>query len=340
MAVAAPAVLRGRGAVFIWTSSRRQLSVVVTTGRWFTLVDMRNTTLPRLVALAGCCWFLAVPTPASADSSDVLHINEILHNPEGTDSPYEYVEMKGAPNAVIPAGTYLVFIEGDAATAGDVQNVFDLSGLTLGSNGFLVLLQGGSNVWNSQVNAAATKIVGSGTGWTGVAGWQADSAATDIENEAYTAFLITSATAPSLTLDIDANNDGTAEALPAAWTILDGVSADANTTLGAPELLYATAKFLDAEWVGRPTGDPSGMAQADWVGSAFANGTVQLNPALNETTEPTSYSGKVLNHIGSANFPLDPPAEVPEAPVTVMLAVTGAAVLGAGVMLGNRRRTA
>jgi hypothetical protein len=302
---------------------------------------MRRTTLVSLAAVG--TGLLLAASPVAAGPADTLHINEIMHNPEGADSPNEYVEFRGAPNSTIPANTYLVFVESDPGSgltaAGDVQNIFNVSGLTIGSNGFLVLLQGGGSPYNAQVPANATKVVGSGTGWTGVAGWSADSSATDIENEAYTAFLVTTATAPTLTLDIDTNNDGTAESLPAAWTILDAVSADANATIGAPELLYATAKFADAEWVGRPTGDPSGLDQADWVGSSFANGTTNVNPPLNELTNPSTYAGQVLNHVGSPNFPAPPP-EIPEAPMVAMLAVTGAAIIGGATLLQRRRRTA
>jgi hypothetical protein len=297
---------------------------------------MRRTAITSLAAVGA--GLLLATSPVAAGSADVLHINEILHNPEGSDAPNEYVELRGAAGSTIPANTYLVFVEGDSSSAGDVQNVFNLSGLTIGANGFLVLLQG-SSPYNAQVPANATKVVGSGTGWTGVAGWQADSSATDIENEAYTAFLVTTATAPSLTLDIDTNNDGTAESIPASWTVLDAVSAAANAPIGATERLYATAKFADAEWVGRPTGDPSGLAQADWVGSSFANGTTGVNPPLNETVEPASYAGKVLNHVGSPNFP-EPPAEIPEAPFVAMMAVSAAAVFGGLTLVQRRRRTA
>ncbi len=72
-------------------------------------------------------------------------INELFVNPPGNDAPNEYIEIRGNANEVLPAGTYLLGIEGDfGANAGDVQDIFDLSGLTLGTNGFLVLLQKGN----------------------------------------------------------------------------------------------------------------------------------------------------------------------------------------------------
>ncbi len=275
----------------------------------------------------------AFVAPAGAASPDALHINEIHHNPEGTDGPNEYVELRGAPNSTIPANTYLVFVEGDTGTAGpgDVQNIFNLSGLTLGSNGFLLLRQNGSPY---TVDPAATVVSGtSGTGFIGAAGFQADTGG-DIENESFTALLVTAPTAPALTNDIDADNNGTADGTAyASWTILDAVaSLDPLADYG-----YATAKFFDAEWLGRPTGDPSGLDQADWVGSAFANST-PLPPAatLNESTVPAAYSGFALDHIGGPNWPAPDPV-VPEAPLAVMLPV-GAAALTAGYLLVQRRR--
>ena len=61
-------------------------------------------------------------------------INELLVNPPGNDAPNEYIEIRGNANEVLAASTYLLGIEGDfGANAGDVQDIFDLSGLTLGS---------------------------------------------------------------------------------------------------------------------------------------------------------------------------------------------------------------
>jgi hypothetical protein len=265
----------------------------------------------------------------------VLHINEILHNPEGPDSPNEYVEFKGTPNATIPANTYLVFVEGSSTTNGDVQTIFNVSNLTLGSNGFLVLLQGSSAY--TDVDVAATTVQGAGTGFTGVAGFQSDGTLTDIENEAWTAFLVTATVPPSLTLDIDANDDGNAE-VPASWTILDAVAVDDDTTFGNGELLYSTAKFSDGEWVGRPIGDPSGLDQDAWVGSGFANGTTGPNWPLNEAVQPPSYLNDLLDHRGGPNFP-GPDPVIPEAANPILLSAIAACGM-AGLFAFRRRRAA
>jgi hypothetical protein len=277
---------------------------------------------------------VAAPTQAGTGSTDVLHINEILHNPEGADTPNEYVELKGRPNATIPANTFLVFVEGSSTTNGDVQTIFNVSNLTLGSNGFLALLQGSSTY--TDVNGAATVVQGTGTGFAGVAGFQSDGTLTDIENEAWTAFLVTTSLAPSLTLDVDANNDGNAE-IPASWTVLDAVAVDDDTTFGNGEQLYSIAKFSDGEWVGRPTGDPSGLDQGAWVGGGFANGTTGPNWPLNEVVQPSSYLNDLLDHRGGPNFP-GPDPVIPEASSPIVLSALAALGM-AGLVIARRRPT-
>jgi len=70
-----------------------------------------------------------------------LFFSELLFNPPGADSPEEYIEIRGVPNRVLPEGTYLLAVEGDSGSnPGVIQNAFDLSGKTIGGNGFTVLL--------------------------------------------------------------------------------------------------------------------------------------------------------------------------------------------------------
>src|SRR4051812_18312674 len=86
---------------------------------------------------------LSACTPALA--AQYLYLNEILYNPPPTnDTRWEYIELRGTPNATIASGTFLVGIEGDATVSppeipGIVQDIFPLGGKTIGANGFLVL---------------------------------------------------------------------------------------------------------------------------------------------------------------------------------------------------------
>ena len=145
---------------------------------------------------------------------DAFFINEVLFDPPGTDAPNEYIEFRGPASATIPAGTYLVAIEGDSAeNPGDVQTIINLSGLSFGSNGFLVLLQNG----NTYTTAAGTTVLTSTTaGFGGLPGaiFSADAAATDLEDSSVSFLLIQAGTAPTLTDDIDTDDNGSTNVLP------------------------------------------------------------------------------------------------------------------------------
>ncbi len=65
-----------------------------------------------------------------------LVINEISVDPAGTDQPFEYVELKGIPNALL-TNFYFVSVEGDSPSGGLADRVYDLSTQTLGSSGLL-----------------------------------------------------------------------------------------------------------------------------------------------------------------------------------------------------------
>ena len=88
-------------------------------------------------------WLFAAFISFATGAEGEVWINEILFNPPSTnDAPNEYIELRGTPNLILPAGTCFVAVEGDAnGNPGTVQTIFDLSGRAIGGNGFLVLLQ-------------------------------------------------------------------------------------------------------------------------------------------------------------------------------------------------------
>lgn len=254
---------------------------------------------------------LAAALPMSAHAQ---RISEILFNPPSTDAPNEFVELVGTPSSTIPANTYLVFIEGDSGTStGDVQNIFSLGGLNFGSNGFLVLLQGSTGYTS---NGSAQTITGAATGWTGVAGWSADSSATDIENSSFTALLIQTATPPSLSDDVDAGNDGIIDApFSTNWTILDQVA----VTDAATDVAYALVVFSEPgtvagspagadiitftstpNYVGRFNGTTSNTA-ADWFGGGLEGTAPNFTLVAGETHPAAQDGAPVTGSIGSAN---------------------------------------
>lgn len=188
-----------------------------------------------------------------------LYINEIMVSPPGNDSPREFIEIRGAANTTIPAGTYIVQIEGDVEStsnsngAGDIESngnssngcfvnndgvtpcpqggIIDLSGQVLGSNGILVILTTGHPY---TVDPAATVLLDVTDG--------------ELEDKSHTFLLIQTATTPSSNDDIDADENGIPDGtVYAGWTILDGISfADDDGTLPHDEFAYSDVIFADA----------------------------------------------------------------------------------------------
>jgi uncharacterized repeat protein (TIGR01451 family) len=255
------------------------------------------------------------------------HINEVLLDPPGTDAPNEYVELRGEAGSVITDGIYLLGIEGDSSGAGDVQNIFDLSGLSFGSNGYLVLLQNG-NSYSTDPNANV--LTSNNTGFSGFSFFSADSGTTGIENQSSTFLLVQASetTTPLLTTDIDSNDDGTPDgATYSGWTILDSVSVlddDDATEYGYADIIFAenvsggsvisrpTGSILvdtgadKAEYVAR-IGSSFGSTADDWLASGLAGATPNWTLGAGETF-PAEYAELPLDHIGSDNPELQPAA--------------------------------
>ena len=183
-----------------------------------------------------------------------LVISEIMVNPSGTDSPYEYIELRGDPGATIAADTYLIQVEGDSGSnPGDVESngdasngctvnndgttpcpqggIIDLSGVTLGSNGYLVILTTGHDY---TVNSDATILFDVTDG--------------DLEGQSHSFLLINTNGngAPSSSDDIDADDDGEIDAAyTSIWTFIDGVAfIDDDSSTG--EIAYADVIFAEA----------------------------------------------------------------------------------------------
>jgi hypothetical protein len=272
-------------------------------------------------------------------------VSEILYNPPGVDLPNEYVELVGSPGAALGAGTYLLGIEGDSSTQpGDVQTIFDLSGLTFGANGYMVLLPVGSPYAVDPLSAAYR---GTGSGFAGVgSGFSADAGAADIENASVSFLLIQAATAPALTTDIDSNNDGVADGTSfASWTVLDAVGALDG---GGSDFGYAPVVFLGSAGGAPAIGTPvpvsftagylarlgGGDSATDWV-AAEVTGT---NPA-SYTFSNASLPALAGADLADAGLGADNAALVPE-PSTWAFMTIGLAALGAARLRRRRGRDA
>jgi hypothetical protein len=260
----------------------------------------------------------AISGNAPIAAAGPIFINEILANPPSTDLPNEYIELRGVPSSTIPANTYFVTLNGDSsANPGDVHSILNLSGLTFGSNGYLVFVQAGNTY---SVPGVANKITSTNSGFTGLPGgiFTADPNNTGLINATASYLLIQTNTAPTLSTDIDTNNDATPDGDWSTWTVLDSVSVADSSTSG--DRVYGLINFINsagnatqttglsvavsfsADYVAR-TADTTGSAAADWV---TADELAGANPnwVLGTATIPATFVSKALNHIGKPNFSL------------------------------------
>jgi hypothetical protein len=241
-----------------------------------------------------------------------LLINELLINPPGTDTGSEFIEFRGTPGALIPSNYYLVAIESDNG-AGEIDHVFSLGGMTIGSNGFLVLQQAGSTY---ATDPGATVVTATGTGW----GTTFSSRTNDLENGSSSFLLVQAPSAPTQGGDVDAVGDGvlTGEAL--TWTIIDSIG---NLDGGLTDTAYAKTNFsangegivaasntkvnlitltnvdgFTPDYLAR-NGNTTGQLEADWVASDTLGTSPNFTIDAAEVT-PNTISGS-LNHIGSTN---------------------------------------
>lgn len=136
-----------------------------------------------------------------------LLLNEVSIDPDGTDKPYEYIELKGFASTLL-SHVYLVIIEGDGTASGKADMVTSLNGITVGSNGLIML----KSPTGGHTPAAETTVVSDA---------QFDASSGGIENGT-NSFLLIYSTIPIVEgTDYDADNNGSLEALPIGAEILD-----------------------------------------------------------------------------------------------------------------------
>ncbi len=203
----------------------------------------------------------------SGSAQGQLYINELFFDPPGAgDARYEYVELRGEPNAPLD-DYYLIFIENEDnaafnGPAGQIDHIFDLGIHSLGSNGFITFRQ--KNPFAAYpVNPAANNLANSGSGSGFGSGPTSSIGSTDsgsgvdptlgqIENGGFTAAIIrnVSGSAPVIDFDLDVGNNGldiTPEANDGwwgqiGWELIDavGVHSEFESDFGR---LYAPVNF-------------------------------------------------------------------------------------------------
>ncbi|HON07776.1 MAG TPA: hypothetical protein PLW02_06730, partial [Verrucomicrobiota bacterium] len=266
-------------------------------------------------------WIIAYFLFYNAASASV-YINEILFNPPGTDTPNEYIELRGTPNYLLPNGTYFINVEGDAnGNPGTIQNIFDLSGVRIGGNGFIVLLQKDSP-YTAAAGTTVLKNTGSGPGWgsdsTSSINHSGENGQTDLENPSSTFMLIQTSSKPTIGMDIDADNDGLPDAqIYTNWVVLDSIGILDSS--GAGDIAYGLINYransaatsilgktleinFTPSYVGR-LGNTVGNTENDWLVSDNLGGAAPVwlvGPP--GSTLPTGFAMAPLNNIGSPNF--------------------------------------
>jgi hypothetical protein len=224
-------------------------------------------------------------------------ISEIYFNPPGgndapTNNALEYIELC-APVGTSLDNTYLIFLENEndefnGQNPGEIENIFDLNGMTFGSNGYLTLamrnsayptltstpfdiavpanaanptkaeslktLANGGHVYQNRDTGA-----GYGNGVTSSIGHVGQNA--DIEGSGFTALLIsidpTAGIAPILNQDLDTDNLGL-DILPAGWSVLDSIGVFGEPDETAFGRLYGLVNFGPGPNVDLPGGvEPS-----------------------------------------------------------------------------------
>lgn len=137
------------------------------------------------------------------------YINEVLFAPLfGNQDTDQYVELRGERNTALDVGTYLLVVESGKSVNNDegkIEVIFDLSGLTFGDNGFLVLQEQNSPFTSDPL---AHTLKSTSLGFSGLPGnifsdVHALSDRLDFIYASNTIFLIQSDVAPALGDDID-----------------------------------------------------------------------------------------------------------------------------------------
>lgn len=262
-------------------------------------------------------------------------ISEILVDPLFGDRDVDQLlEIRGLPNGQLNPKTYFVIVDEENNEAGIVHGIFDLSGQSLGSNGFLTIVQQNSP---HQINSESAVLRSTAPGFGGLPG--------DIYTDAFATtdridstivgansyFLIESKVAPALGDDIDLDNDGLidADGIFSNWTVLDSVSM--HPFVGSGDQAYGQILLAEQELSQDPTtrtvapgtpivvtrgsgyaarvGGSVGSDADDWIhGTAEPDANVGAAAALQLSSfgpnlpMPHAFLERNLDHFGEHNF--------------------------------------
>jgi hypothetical protein len=276
---------------------------------------MRKHTTLRVLSTAAVLALL----PAAALAQDPLRISEIFWDGPGGVGPdvgtvmgnpfaQVYIEIRGTPGTSLD-NHYLLFLESENVALApnnirsNVDNVFNLQGRVIGSNGFTLLLPNGFNRPNAPIAPGTTvyrNTTGLGYGEASSSFGHTSSIGNgDVENGAYVATLVRrdSGAIPTINTRLDANFDGVLDpAVVAGWNFLDSVgqaepnevnswayagpffSADEvatpNISAGATQINSGIEPEMLMRW-----GSSTGSAPRDWAVVNITNDPFVFDPA-------------------------------------------------------------
>ncbi len=183
-----------------------------------------------LIAAAAAAGVVSAQSPDGAPLPQV-RFTEIFVNPPGTDGGFEGIELTGTPGGSLN-GFFILNIDGDGTTtvgmpgAGGVDQVLNLNGMSLGSNG-IFLWRDAATALNSGIPAVLLTGPNPAT-FVNVADF-----VPDLENGAST-FILGYGTPPVLatSTDLDVDNDGVIDAgALAGFTVVDAIGTTDGGTL-------------------------------------------------------------------------------------------------------------
>jgi len=205
----------------------------------------------------------------SSESETTLLLNEFKTNIPGDIHALQYIELRGSESRVVK-NTYLVVIDGDEDSEGLVDYACNLDGVTIGSNGLIIIKN--ENEYNDVVSKETTVIN------EPLIKTYADDDHKDglLEHDAVTYALIETSAKITIGDDLDSNNDGVID-LPDGSEVFDSV----GSLNGGEGFVYSSVVLTQS------ASDPDGATRfydnlTPNSLTAWANGDIYEDPSKSD----------------------------------------------------------
>lgn len=253
-----------------------------------------------------------------------MYISEVNFAPSGDDIPLEFIEIRGPSSSTIADNTYILFVEGDQESSeGQAKSMFDVSGLSFGSNGYLVFVMDAhpyTTNSSATVRVADDLVLGE-EGWEGeplYTGEEDSSKEQEWESASVSILLVTADEELTELPDIDTDDDGAIDDSFDTWTIHDGISLldDDGTEIAyasvvfkrndlddmiAPSDAYTYATSFNPAYAAR-IGESTGSTGNDWVAvGSSGSGTNGLSAT---SRSDDAFDNIDITDVGGASFEL------------------------------------